>query len=460
MKISFKASLPVSVAEAFAWHEKPGAFDRLNPPWEKVKVLSAIGGISDGAKVKLKVPVLGPLTQTWQMRHEGFIRGLRFCDVMERGPFSFYRHEHQFKAIDEINSELHDQLEFKLPLDPVGTLLGGWFVHRKLTPVFRYRHSVLIEDLRRHKEFSQRPRKKIAISGATGLVGSNLASFLTSGGHQVFRLVRKKTNLPDEIYWDPESNQIEREKFEGLDAVVHLAGENIAARRWSAAQKKRLLESRVKGTKLISQALASLSNPPKVFISASAVGFYGSRQEQELAENSGPGTGFLAEICQAWEAATESAKARGIRVVNPRIGVVLSPAGGALQKMLLPFKLGLGGTLGSGKQWISWIGLHDLIYLLHQCLMREDISGPINAVAPEPVTNAQFTKALGSVLLRPTIFPVPAWLLKLLLGEMADALLLASTKALPEAATTSGFKFSTPDISSCLRLMLGKDQLH
>lgn len=295
---------------------------------------------------------------------------------------------------------------------------------------------------------------KILISGASGLIGSALKTALNARGDHVVSLTRRNARNDDEITWDPSSNTLDPSRLTNIDGVIHLAGENIASRRWTATQKARIRDSRVQGTTLLAQTLASISPPPKVFISASAIGYYGNRQDEILTEDSQPGEGFLPDVSIAWENTAKPATEAGIRTVHPRIGIVLSPTGGALGKMLFPFKLGLGGIIGSGNQYMSWITLDDLISLLLFAIDRESISGAINAVSPTPVTNREFTKTLGRVLSRPTIFPLPAFAAKLALGEMADALLLASTRVIPSHLENANFSFAHPDLEPALRHLL------
>lgn len=298
---------------------------------------------------------------------------------------------------------------------------------------------------------------RIAITGSTGLVGSALVPFLTTGGHQVQRIVRGKPS-DGECQWDPNAGTIDAASLEGVDAVVHLAGENIAGGRWTAARKQRIRDSRVLGTRLLAETLARLRQPPRVLVSASAIGFYGDRGDEQLDESSAAGSGFLVEVAQQWEQATQPAADAGIRVVNARFGVILSPLGGALKTMLPPFRLGLGGVIGSGQQYMSWIGLDDAVGALHFALMTDQLRGPVNVVAPEPLTNREFTRTLGKVLHRPTIFPVPAPLARLGLGEMADHLLLCSVRVYPRRLQEQAYAFRNPDLEGALRHLLGRPE--
>lgn len=290
---------------------------------------------------------------------------------------------------------------------------------------------------------------KILVTGARGLVGSFLVPYLQNQGHKVTRLVRNSAQSGD-ISWDPESKKIDKLKLEGFDGVIHLAGDNIASGRWTEAKKAEIKRSRVEGTRFLCETLASLERPPSVLISASAIGYYGDRCNEILTESSTPGDNFLADVCQEWELATSPAESKGIRVAKLRIGVVLSPKGGALNKMLPPFKMGAGGRIGSGKQYISWIALEDLAGIADFVLRTNAIKGPVNAVAPNAVTNDQFTAALGAALKRPTIFPVPGFAAHLLLGEMADELLLSSALVKPEKLLANGYQFKHEDIRSAL----------
>ncbi|MCC7262863.1 MAG: TIGR01777 family oxidoreductase [Candidatus Latescibacteria bacterium] len=295
---------------------------------------------------------------------------------------------------------------------------------------------------------------KVLVSGTGGLIGGGLVRALRALGHEVWCLRRGSTS-GETIGWDPAAGHLEAAVLEGLDAVVHLAGENIAAGRWTPARKRAILDSRVQGTRLLCERLAGLNRRPSVLVGASAVGYYGDRGAEELDESCPPGTGFLAEVCQAWEGAADPARQAGIRTAHLRFGMVLSGEGGALARMALPFRLGLGGRLGSGRQYLGWISLADAVHAATHLLERPGLDGAFNALSPHPCTNAEFTRALGQVLHRPTLFPVPAWAARLALGEMAEELLLASTRALPRRLLASGFTHTHPELAPTLRLLLG-----
>jgi uncharacterized protein (TIGR01777 family) len=299
---------------------------------------------------------------------------------------------------------------------------------------------------------------KVVVSGSTGLVGSALCRALASNGHVVTKLVRDDPGAKPDVFWDPANGKIDAAKLEAVDGVVHLAGENIASGRWSEKQKARIRDSRVQGTRLLCDALAKLNAKPRVLVCASAVGYYGDRRDELLDENSPAGANmFLVEVCKEWEASTASARAAGIRVVNTRFGVVLSRDGGALAKMLTPFKLGVGGVIGDGKQYLSWVALDDTVGAIEHCLSVQSLAGPVNVVAPQPVTNREFTKTLGKVLRRPTIFPMPASAARLALGQMADELLLASARVRPTKLLESNYTFRYPQLEGALRHVLTKE---
>jgi uncharacterized protein len=298
---------------------------------------------------------------------------------------------------------------------------------------------------------------KILVSGSHGLVGKALIRSLTSAGHEIARLVRNKPSGTREVEWYPNQGKLDAASLDGFDAVVHLAGESIASSRWSDEKKRAIRDSRVKGTALLSDALARVSRPPSVFVSASAIGYYGNRGDELLTENSAAGNDFLSNVCVEWENATKPAIEKGIRTVHARFGIILDKNEGALAKMLTPFRMGVGGRIGNGRQWMSWIGIDDVVSGL-KFLIKESVSGPVNFVAPNPVTNAEFTKTLGRVLSKPTLFPMPEFGVRLAFGEMGDALLLGSQRVVPALLQQRGFSLVYPSLESALRQILTTDK--
>lgn len=454
----FEASsrVPASADDLFRWHARPGAFQRLVPPWETVEVVSGGDSLSPGSRVELAMR-LGPLKLKWIAEHTQLTEGREFQDVQQSGPFASWTHTHTMFSEPDGTSRLRDRIEYHLPFGRFGELVAGRAVRRHLQRVFRHRHRITIDDLRQHQQAPRNATMKILVTGSSGLVGSALVPFLTTGGHEVVRLVRGE-GKSGTITWSPANDTLDPAAIEGFDAVVHLAGENIGEGRWTDAKKREIRESRVRSTRLLAKTLASLKQPPKVLVSASAIGYYGDRGEELLTEDSPPGNDFLADVCREWEAAADEAREAGLRVVHLRTGVVLSPNGGALAKMLLPFKLGLGGVIGSGKQYWSWIALDDLVGVIHHALINESVSGPLNAVAPHAVTNREFTRTLGTVLRRPTRFPLPGVVARTVLGEMARPLLLSSAQVRPVKLEQTGYLFRFPELEPALRHALGRSR--
>jgi len=297
---------------------------------------------------------------------------------------------------------------------------------------------------------------KIAISGASGLLGNEFSEYLLNKGHQVIRLVRREPISKDEIHWNPATGIIDKEKLENINALVNFSGENIGLSRWTKKRKTMLFDSRIDSTLLLAETIAQLKNPPHTFLSSSAVGYYGDSGSILLNEGAEPGKGFLSELCVKWEKATESATKAGIRVVQMRSGVVLSSKGGALKKMLPAFSMGVGGKLGSGTQYFSWILIDDFVRAAYHLLISDNIQTPVNVNSPEVVTNFEFTKILGKVINRPTILPVPGIVLKILFGQVAEELLLSSSNAVPQILMGSGFEFKYPSLEDALRFTLKK----
>jgi uncharacterized protein (TIGR01777 family) len=453
-RFTARSRLPVSAGTAFAWHERPGAFQRLTPPWEKIEMICPSGGIRNGDRTEFDVPI-GPFRKRWIAVHQNYDPPRQFQDIQVAGPFAQFAQTHRIIPVDEHTCELEDAIDYRLPFGRLGDAVGQRLVRRKLERMFRYRHHITFHDLAVESSRRKKPAMKVLVTGATGLIGRELTTLLSTAGHEVFRLSRQPPKEANDITWNPAAGSIPKAPLEGLDAVVHLAGENIAKSRWTDAVKDAMRSSRVHGTKLLCETLSQLQSPPKTLLCASAIGYYGNRGDEILTEASSAGTGFLAELCRDWEAAAEPARQKGIRIINLRIGVVLSAKGGALEKMLTPFKLGVGGVVGNGRQYWSWVAIDDVIGAIEHCLTHPELSGPVNAVAPNPTTNYDFTKTLGGVLHRPTIFPMPAFAARLALGEMADELLLSSTRVVPEKLQQSGYRFRCPMLELALRHVLG-----
>ena len=445
--------LPVSAEVAFAWHARPGAIDRLIPPWEHVTVQDRGQGITNGSRVVL-VNRLNGIPLKWIAEHCDYQEGRQFRDIQRSGPFQHWDHTHRFTPVDDNHCVLEDHIEYVVPGGMVGRALGGRFIRSKIERMFNYRHLTTLQDLRTHQQYAACGPLHVAVTGSSGLLGSTLVPLLTTGGHRVTRVVRREPRA-GEIAWDPLGDSFDASGLEGVDAVVHLAGESIAAGRWNESRKRRIRDSRVRGTKTLCEGLARLQSPPRVLVSASAVGYYGDRAAATLEENSNAGSGFLADVVQAWEHATAPAAAAGIRVACARFGMILSPQGGALAKMLPPFQCGAGGRVGSGDQYWSWVEVNDAAAILLHAIMTDSLTGPVNAVTPEATTNAEFTSILARVLSRPGILPVPASAARLVFGELADELLLASTRVWPGKLVAAGYEFRHPILEDAIRYMLG-----
>lgn len=446
-----RSRIEASPDEVYAWHARPGAFERLNPPWGSMRLVAREGGIEEGARTELRVRA-GPIRRRWISVHGAPVPGREFGDVQEAGPFRRWAHTHRFAPAEGGACTLEDHIVYELPLGAPGRAVAGRAIRRSLERTFAYRHRVTQGDLALHRRYGL-PPLRIAVTGSHGLVGSQLWAFLSSGGHSVARLVRGAA-APGEIVWDPEAGRIDAAALEGADAVVHLAGETIGGR-FTKRKKAAIMQSRERGTRLLASSLARLERPPRALVCASAVGFYGDRGDELLTEESRPGEGFLAEVVRAWEGAADPARAAGIRVVHLRFGIVLSPAGGALARLLLPFRLGLGGRAGSGRQWWSWVAIDDVLGAVLHAIATEALAGPANACSPEPARNADFSRTLARVLRRPALMPLPAAVARAALGEVADEMVLAGQRAEPARLVESGYRFLFPELDGALRHVLG-----
>ena len=456
-------SFEVPREAAFQWHRADKAFERLLPPWENVVVESKEGGI-EGGTVNLKT-YAGPVPVRWVAEHSNYVENEQFFDKSLSGPFKKWEHTHRFDQgtgsggnFDRATaqSSLTDHIEYRLRGGFLASILMGGWVKRKLVRMFDYRHEVTKSDLEDHFQFADKARKIIAITGANGLVGKALVPFLENGGHTVIPLGRKNEIQQGVVGWNPDSGEVGFGEHEKVDCFVHLAGFGIADQRWSDSVKEKIRSSRSDATEKLSDFLVSRKLVSESLICASATGFYGDRAEETLSEGSGQGAGFLADICGQWENASRKVEDAGIRVAKMRFGILLNQKGGALSKLLLPFGLGLGGKIGSGEQYWSWISHLDAIRVIHFAIMNEDISGPVNVVAPHAVKVSEFAKILGRVLHRPSFLPFPAFAAKMMLGEMADHLLLTSCRAAPEKLLDARFRFNHETLEQALRFELGR----
>ena len=449
-----RSEIPAPAEDVFNWHAREGAIKRLSPPWAPLKIISKTPGVDTGTQVKLKIKT-GPVFSSWDAVHTACEPGRMFRDTQVKGPFRAWNHTHRFIPSGS-HSIMEDSVEFAMPFPLDRWHVINTFIRNDLDRIFRYRHIVTRRDLELHSSGKIPKPLKIAISGASGLIGAHLAPFLTTGGHQVFNLVRRQpVSGKQEIFWDPENGVLSGKDLEGFDVVIHLAGENIGEVRWTEDIKKRLTRSRVKGTRLLSETLAGLENPPSVFLCASAIGYYGDTGGRTADETDGPGDQFISALCQAWEEACEPAARSGIRTVNMRIGVVLSPEGGALSKVLPLFKAGLCATMGSGHQHVSWISLEDTLYAIHHLMADSRLQGPVNLVSPFPVTNREYTLKLAGLLKRPALFRIPESLIRTRFGQMGEEILLSGACISPSRLLQSGYSFLHPDITSALTEVLG-----
>lgn len=453
-----RSPMPVDAAALGAWHFRAGAIHRLIPPWERIEVRREAAPLVDGARAEIVIRK-GPIATTLVAVHEEVDPPRQFVDRQERGPFGSWRHRHRFIEGEGGGSVLEDSIAYDLPFGPLGALIRGPF-HAELDRQFAFRHARTRADLRRHAEiaalFGAR-RLRVGVTGATGLVGTQLCAFLSTGGHEVVRFTRSARAGEGTRPWNPEDPErgLDPAHLADLDVVVHLAGESIAGGRWSAERKRRILESRTKGTATVARAIARAERRPEALLSASAIGFYGDRGDEALDERSGAGAGFLPDVVRAWEDATVAARDAGVRTVHMRFGVVLAAAGGALGKMLTPFRLGAGGPVGSGRQGMSWISLDDLVGAVLFAARDPALAGAVNFVAPGAVAQREFARVLGRVLRRPAFAPLPAPVVRAIFGELGQRLLLEGAFVRPVALERAGFRFEHATLEDALRLELG-----
>ncbi|SHO51333.1 TIGR01777 family oxidoreductase [Desulfopila aestuarii] len=450
----YRSTFDCSAKELYAFHSRPGALERLLPPWDGSEVLWKKGSIAPGGKVLMKLKQ-GPLSINWEAHHIEEIPGRMFKDIQHRGPFSSFQHTHSF-ADTPHGAELTDTIKFALPFERILPSFATHQVTNTLTRIFTYREHVLRDDLQLHARCSKRPLR-LLISGASGVLGRVLVPLLTTGGHEVWTLVRRNP-IPDsrEIFWDPWNGILKASELPELDGVVHLAGEYIGLGRWTAPKKEKVVESRKRGTWLLAKTIARLPKPPRVFLSASAVGYYGDGGSEIITEETPSGNDFISEVCRAWEFGVAPAAEAGIRTVTMRLGVALTPRGGALQRLLMSDPFFIFKQFGHGNQYISWMSIDDMVSAMLHCLVTPELHGPVNIAAPLPATNKEMLATLARVTKRPQLFTIPPSPLRMLYGQMADEIVLSGCRVAVEKLESSGFRFRHPTLETALRALLGK----
>jgi uncharacterized protein (TIGR01777 family) len=449
MGLEYSSVIDAPIYEVFDWHTRPGAFTRLSPPWQPGRIVAEADSLENG-RAELGLP--GGLRWVADHQPDGYDPPRRFVDsIGTEGLASWplglalrWRHTHDFEEVSGERTRVIDRVDTPVPA-------------RALRSTFRYRHRQLADDIAAHRHAAAQGLAPltVAITGSSGLVGAQLTAFLSTGGHRVIRLVRHAATKPDERQWNPD--EPDPGLLAGVDAVIHLAGESIAGR-FTDEHRAAILDSRIGPTRRLAELIGTSVDGPKVLINASAIGYYGhDRGDETLTEDSERGDGFLADVVTEWEHATAPAEEAGTRVVKVRTGIVQSPAGGTLRLLRPLFAAGLGGRLGNGRQWFSWIGIDDLVDVYHRALWDSDLSGPVNAVATEPVRNVDYTRVLAHVLHRPALLPVPPLGPKVLLGEQgARELALANQRVLPARLQQADHRFRRPDLEQTLRHLLGR----
>jgi uncharacterized protein len=450
----WKFSLNHTPEEIYRWHIRPGAFFRLLPPWEPISVKEYPGQINENSIARLRFNLL-KVPVSWDLRHENFVENREFTDVQVQGPFRYYKHRHLFSAQAK-GTEVTEEIQYKLPFRFLAGKLAEAYTQKRLQKTFTFRESILREDLGLHQKYFPQTKLKILLAGAGGTLGSELLHFFNTGGHSVYRLVRGNTDQPNTIYWNPLNQDLDPAPLEGFDVVINLSGEPLAGVRWDAIQKNRIRDSRIRSTELLTSVLTTLKYPPQVFINASATGFYGDRGDEKLLEESAPGEGFLADVCKEWEFAANEASVRGIRTISMRLGAVITGKGGMLPRLLTPFTMGLGGKMGSGTQLLSWLHIQDFLGAVCHVIAHPEIQGPVNFTSPHALTNSEFTELMGLILHRPTLATVPGALLKTLVGEMAEEVLLTGALVYPEKLLSTGYEFMYGQMEAALGRELGK----
>lgn len=458
--------IPCSRDEVFSYHQAPGALERLIPPWESIEIAKSASSIDVGQEVELRQKIFG-FSTTWRARHTELHPPERFEDQAIQSPFRSWIHRHEFEQVGPEQCRLIDRVQYELPIPWLSGFADGW-LRGQLRAMFQCRHAVTRDDLSASKRFSpwinaHGRMPKIGVTGASGLIGQRVVALAAVLGWEVIRIQRPESRpnrsarmeYARSVVLDPTQPQ-PPEALSGLDAVVHLAGFGIAEHRWRPETKQRIRDSRVTATRRLVESLQLLKAPPRVLVSASGIGFFGDSGQRLCNESSPKGQGFLADLASEWEAAAAAYTTSGNRVVQARMGMVLHPRQGALASMLPLASWGLGGPLGNGNQYWPWVHVDDAATILLHSVVNPGLEGPIHVTAPQAVTQRVFAQTLGRVLHRPAFLPAPAWGLRLGLGEMADALLLASNRVETPKLLGSGYPFRYPELEGALQHLLGR----
>jgi uncharacterized protein (TIGR01777 family) len=460
-----RVELSSNIETVFEYHTHEEAIERLIPPWSPLQVLKSNTGLKNGTIAILRLKI-GPFGIRWIAQHSGYIQNRQFQDKMIKGPLKYWLHTHSFIPNEINNCTMEDRIDYSPPFGLAGNNFINKKIRDKLYQLFYYRHHILKNDMNLWKLVGNSKGKKILITGSTGLIGSALVPFLnTVGNHHITRMVRPSSKYRDNnnnnnnariVKWDPEKDIIDIDNLNGFDTIIHLGGENIFGR-WSNSKKRKLLDSRIRTTRLLCNSLSKLKSPPSTLICASAIGFYGSQGRKLLTEETSQGSGFLSDVCQKWEDSTESAKSIGIRVINARFGMVLTPKGGMLQKLVKPSILKIGLKFPDENQYVSWVSIEDVIGSILYSIEDSSIKGPVNVVSPNPIKMSEFMKVLSQVLDNKLNLPLAKSTLKLVFGEeFADYVVSSSSFVLPKKLTMAGYPFLNTNLENTLRLLLGR----
>ncbi len=445
----FETHLPIAKKEAFEWHKRPGMLERLSPPFVNMKLISKNSRLKLDDIAHFKLMLFSDIGLDAYFKITEYVEGESFTDVQVKGPFNFWQHHHNFKEVDSNNCVIEDEIIFRVPLDSfLGAMINSK-IAKRLDHIFNYRKQVLLNDI----DFASRyPQKKLHIlmTGAGGLIGTALSTFLKTMGHLVVPITRQLQANEKAIFWDIENQMISQDDLEDFDAVIHLAGENVGGV-WTDSKKEKIFKSRVHSTRLLVNTLNKLEKPPKTFICASGGNYY--MQSKDSIEDDPEGRGFLTHVIKEWE--EEACKYKHGRTTLMRTGVVLSPKGGMLKKLLRSYELGLGAKLGSGKNHLSWISIDDIVYQYYHILMTSSIEGPVNLTSPEAITSEQFSKSLAKTLKRPLFLKLPKGLIESIFGQMAKETILSDFIIKPKKLLESEGKFYYPNLEYALKHILG-----